>query len=63
MIIKGNSDEYSINTFDGETIDSYMDKIVGALILEGFAVQTIYDGFMAKLEDFKDQYKCEIEEE
>lgn len=62
MIIKGNSDEYIVSTFEGENIDSYMDKIVGALILEGFAVQTIYDGFIAKLEDFKDQYKCEIEE-
>ena len=59
MIIKGNSDEYIVSTFEGENIDSYMDKIVGALILEGFAVQTIYDGFIAKLEDFKDQYKFE----
>ena len=62
MIIKGNNDEYIVNAFEGETIDLYMDKIVGALILEGFAVQTIYNGFIVKLEEFKDQYKCEIEE-
>ena len=59
MIIKGNNDEYVINIAEGETIDTYMDIIVGALVLEGFAVRTIYDGLMAKLEDLKNNINVE----
>ena len=54
MIIRGNSDEYVVNICEGETMDVYMDNIVGALILEGFAVQTIINGLGTKLEELKD---------
>lgn len=55
MIIRGNSDEYVVSICEGESIDWYMDKIAGALILEGFAIQTIIDGFESKLKEFKEE--------
>ena len=56
MEIKISNKKYSVAIDDESNINEMMDGIVAALILEGFAVETIYEGLIGKAESMEQEY-------
>ena len=56
MEIKISNKKYSVAIDDESNINEMMDGIVAALILEGFAVKTIYKGLIGKVESMEQEY-------
>ena len=56
MEIKISNKKYSVAIDDESNINEMMDGIVAALILEGFAVETINEGMIGKAESMEQEY-------
>ena len=56
MEIKISNKKYSVTIDDESNINEMMDGIVAALILEEFAVGTIYEGLIGKAESMEQKY-------
>lgn len=56
MEIRISNKKHSVTIDDEISIHEMMDGIVAALILEGFTVGTIYEGFIGKAESMEQEY-------